>query len=78
MGRRSGNDGLTIVQVPYWTLAYPNEDAPRDTSDLEEIMREHDRLRALGRDPVAEAKAEAKRRKREKRAAKRKRSTSSI
>lgn len=46
LARSNRNSGLTIIQGDYWRTQWPNEDAPRDTSDLEDIMREHDRLRA--------------------------------
>ncbi|MBF9152746.1 hypothetical protein [Novosphingobium jiangmenense] len=50
MGRRSNrNDGLTIIQGPRFPLSHPDDaEAPRDTSDLQEIMHEQDELRAKG------------------------------
>ncbi|MGX7893968.1 hypothetical protein [Tsuneonella sp. HG222] len=60
MAKRGRNDGLTIGIVPHWQIEYPKEDAKRDTSDLQQIMLEHDRIRAEGRDPMSELKAAKK------------------
>lgn len=50
MGRRSNrNDGLTIIQGPRFLPSDPDDsEAPQDTSDLQETMREQDALRAKG------------------------------
>lgn len=69
MGRGSYNGGSSIEGpgAAYWRRDPDDRPkAKKPDPELEQIMREHDRLRAQGRDPMAELSAAKKRRKRNK------------